>query len=61
MREFIVVTGCVPQLGKVEIVLYRLRRVTAKPTLGKVVFQINKHTNKVEISKFEVLEGERLM
>ena len=61
MREFIVVTGCVPQLRKVEIVLYRLGRDTAKPTSGKVVFQINKHTNKVEISKFVLLEGERLM
>ena len=60
MREFIVVTGCVPQLGNIGIVLYRLGRDTAKPTSVKVVFQINKHTNKVEISKFEVLEGGRL-
>uniref|UniRef100_A0A2N9EHJ0 Uncharacterized protein n=1 Tax=Fagus sylvatica TaxID=28930 RepID=A0A2N9EHJ0_FAGSY len=44
--------GCVPQLGNVGIVLYRLGRVTAKPTSGKVVFQI---TNIQTKSRFQNL------
>ena len=54
------IAGCIPQVGNVETVLHTLGRDIAEPTSAKLLFQINKPTNRLKISQFVLLDREWL-